>query len=291
MPRLVLLCLAIALIAAGCGEAVDAGGESIDDDEFIDEPTVAEDLADEVCDPDLVGDEDGPVESIYTIDDGALAGLCWGDPDETVTGAFELLELVAGPDQLRDVAYVGGFNGGADTLAFVVPVDDDYSSFVIAIDTVAAVDDPNELRLTLLHEFAHVLTQRNDELDLDGDPLACSTHWNGIGCFVPGSYVDSWVQAFWPEDELRTLPTDGVDQAAGEERCAIDPSFLGAYAASDPEEDFAESFSGFVFGLDVPDAVQPRLEFFAEYPELRAMRERAFDEGLAPQANTFDRCG
>ena len=40
------------------------------------------------------------------------------------------------------------------------------------------------------------------------------------------------------------LPADGaVDPDGGEDRCLLDPEFVGAYAASHPEEDFAETFA------------------------------------------------
>ncbi|MEM7143104.1 MAG: hypothetical protein AAF548_18930 [Actinomycetota bacterium] len=278
--RLLPVVLALSVFAAGCG-----------DDEFIDEPSTADDVSDELCDVDLLGEEDGPVTSIYVVDDGRLAGLCFGDPDEAVTGAFELLEAVTRADQLTDIAYIGGFEAENDTLAFVTPLDDAYTAFVMAIDTVSAVDDPGELRLTVLHEFAHVITQRSDQLDVAAAPSSCATYWNGAGCFIPGSYVDTWVQEFWSEEDLLTLPTDGVDQDAGEERCAIDPSFLGAYAASDPEEDFAESYSAFIFDLDVPAAVEPKMAFFAEFPELRESRAIARASNLGEVPNNFDRCG
>ena len=287
MSRHLFRLIVLLVIGAGCGDG-GGGGAS---DEFADDFSVAEQLSDEVCDPQLVGDDEGPVTSMYVIVDGVLDGLCWGDPDEAVTGAFELLETATPTSQLRDLHYVAGFDGGADTLAFIAPVDDAYSGFVMAIDTVSAVDDPAELRLTVLHEFSHVFTQRNDQLDVDGDPDSCPTLWNGAGCFIPGSYVDDWINRFWSDEELRSLPFNAVDEAAGIERCAVDPGFLGAYAASGPEEDLAETYSAFVFDLDVPAAVQPRFEFFEEYPELAEARDRVREAGLGPVPNSFDRCG
>lgn len=244
------------------------------------------------CGPDLVGSEDGPVTSIYAIEEGRLAGLCWGDPDEVVTGAFAVLAAVTPPGQLDDLAYMAGFDGGAATLAFVTPVDDDYSGFVMAIDIVSAIEDPAELRLTVVHEFAHVFTQRRDQLDVWADPFSCSTLWNGAGCFVPGSYLDSWINEFWTDEELRSLPIDGsIDEDGGVERCAVDPGFLGSYAASHPEEDFAEAYSAFVFDLDVPPGVQPRLAFFEDFPELAEARALATAADVGPVRNNFDLCG
>lgn len=244
------------------------------------------------CDPELVGDEDGPVTSVYTIEDGRLAGLCWGVPDETVTGAFAVLAVVAPPGGLADVSFVAGFDGGGDTVAFVVPVDDAYSGFVMAFDTVAADADPAELRLTVVHEYAHVFTQRVDQLDVTVDRSSCPTFWNGAGCVVAGSYLDTWINEFWSEEELRSLPVDGsIDEEGGYERCLVDPGFLGAYAASHPEEDFAEAYSAFVFALDVPPGVESRMRFFEAIPEFVDVRNRVAAAGFPPVRNLFDVCG
>ena len=291
MRRLLLLLTVAVFVVAACADDVD--GELADalGDDFVVVFSEADQLSEELCDPFLVGDDEGPVTSIYAIEDGFFAGLCWGDPDEAVTGAFELLEAVTVREQLRDLRFIAGFDGGADTLAFLAPVDDDYTGFVMAIDTVSAVDDPASLRLTVLHEFAHVFTQRNDQLDVNGDPDSCSTLWNGAGCFVPGSYLDDWISQFWSEEELRSLPFNAVDEEAGVERCEIDPGFLGAYAASGPEEDFAETYSAFVFDLDVPEGVQPRMAFFEAYPELVESRALARESNIGSVPNPFDRCG
>lgn len=264
----------------------------VDDLPDVDDDAPADDRTAPDCDPYLVGDEDGPVEAIYTVENGALAGLCFGNPNEAVIGAFTVLETVVGPEGLDDLAYIGGYDGGGETVAFVTPVDASYTSFVMAIDMVAADEYPDELGLTLLHEFAHVFTQTGDQLDIDTGRTACSTLWNGAGCFVPGSYLDSWVNEFWTDEELLSLPADGsADQEGGLERCNVDPGFLGVYAGSSPEEDFAETFSAYVFDLEVPEGVEPRMAFFDAYPEFVAFRDAAVASGLAPVPNPFDRCG
>ena len=53
------------------------------------------------------------------------------------------------------------------------------------------------------------------------------------------------------ELKVATLPTDyTVDIEGGEDRCDLDPSYPGSYAASHPEEDFAESFAHVLHLLD-----------------------------------------
>ena len=71
----------------------------------------------------------------------------------------------------------------------------------------------------------------------------------------------------------------------------MDPGFLGTYAASSPEEDIAESFSAYVFDLDVPAEVQPRLDFFAQRPEFDAFRQMALADERGLPAGAFGECG
>ena len=49
----------------------------VDDLPDVDDDAPADDRTAPDCDPYLVGDEDGPVEAIYTVENRALAGLCW----------------------------------------------------------------------------------------------------------------------------------------------------------------------------------------------------------------------
>ena len=101
------------------------------------------------------------------------------------------------------------------------------------------------------------------------------------------------IDEFWSDAELATLdPDEEASGAGGEERCATDPGFFGPYAASNPEEDFAESFSAYVF--DVPTETpeqQARVDWLADQPGLVEFRERAVDADLAPIDWLFEPCG
>ena len=83
---------------------------------------------------------------------------------------------------------------------------------------------------------------------------------------------------------------ESVDDA--DERCADDDGFFGPYAATDPEEDFAEAFSAFVFRLDpATDGQSARLDWIEAQPGLTEFRDNADAAGLTPLDNNFDVCG
>jgi hypothetical protein len=300
--------LAAAVVLAGCGLYVEediAFEEPVEESAF-EEPAEesaedsVEDSLDDVavargqkCVPAVVGEEFGTVPSIYAIVDGELGEVCFGEPSAVLEEAWAGLAAVTPIEELEPLVLLAGFDGGGDTLAFTAFADArSVDRFLVAVDLVSAEDYPDELVLTMVHELAHVFTQTPDQLDVFADPELCETFWNGAGCFYDDSYVGQWIDDFWTEDELFAQPGDGsADEPLGEERCEVDPGYLGAYAASSPEEDFAETFSAFVFDLDVSSGVEPKMVWFDQFPELVAFRDLQRDSGLPEVPNPFDTCG
>ncbi|NNF55248.1 MAG: hypothetical protein HKN03_12515 [Acidimicrobiales bacterium] len=246
------------------------------------------------CDPDVIGEQDGPVVAVYEVNDSALGSLCFGRANPAVIGAWEALEVVAPSPFLEPVVSLAGydFDGPVDTMAFAGPIDFRGLDFTVALEVDAAVADPEELRLTMMHELAHVFSQDSSQFFADVARDDCETFHNGFGCFAEESYVNLWVTRFWDQAAIDALPDDGSpDQDAGDERCLNDSAFPGSYGASHPEEDFAESFAAFVYGVEMLPDVQPRLDFFAEFPELAEFRSNARKAGLSNLPNNYDDCG
>lgn len=76
------------------------------------------------------------------------------------------------------------------------------------------------------------------------------------------------------------------------DRRRFDDGYFGAYAATNPEEDFAEAFSAYVFDLEaMTDGQQDRLDWIDARPGLAEFRDRARAAGLTPLENRFDICG
>ncbi len=280
-----LIALAVALAACGIdGEADDFGTE---------EPTGSSNTT--CTAEDLGGDEDTTVVSGHLVIDGELGELCFGEANNAVIEAFEELSIITPPAQMTDLGLFAGFvwegNEEEVTLAFVSPVDDDHSQFLLAIEVNEFANDRDEASLTNAHEFAHVFTQTQAELDTAGDPDDCETYWNGNGCFAEDSLMFAWVTEFWNARELETLAAEAsVD--GGEQRCSLDNSFFGQYAASDPEEDFAEAFSAYVYGLEpATDGQAEKIAWISDQPGLAEFRERADAAGLTPLQNNFEICG
>lgn len=241
-------------------------------------------------------EEESRFSVAHVVVDGRLGQLCYGEEDQALFDAWDILVAVMSSGELRELALFGGFSGPEDTddvtLAFVNIADFEGLIFQMSVNLPEAALDRNELALTLSHEYTHIMTAVPDQIDRFGQP-DCPTYYNGEGCYIAGSLMDAWIAAFWGGGLL-----DGIDPEAeasdedSQDRCDLNPGFFGAYGASSPEEDFAESFSAFVHQVPTKSAEQQaRVDWFAAIPSLLAFRDRAEAADLSPLPNTFDPCG
>ena len=279
----------------GTDEAGDGSGDDGPAGGF--DPTL--ERSDVDCTPEGLGDDD-TVELVlaHQVVDGGLGAVCFGDEDDVLLGAWGDLTAITPPGQLNDLAAFAGFasteGGDEETLAFVLPLDGDGEAFLMAINVEAYEADREQALLTVAHEFSHVFTLLPSQVDRSDEAFeTCGTYLSSEGCFYDDALIAAWVAEFWSDAQLDSLDPDVEPSGAeGEERCAADPGFLGPYAASDPEEDFAESFSAYVFDVEVDtDEQQARLDWLAAQPGLAEFRDRADDAGLTPLDNLFEPCG
>ncbi|MDA1010920.1 MAG: hypothetical protein O2888_05535, partial [Chloroflexi bacterium] len=274
---------------------VEAGG-AVDEVPLYDPDLLRSDVD---CSRDFVtsgGGEDFPeaFTAAHYVADGILGAVCMGDEDERLLDAWYWLRIVAPAEDLADLILFAGYDAESDLLAYVEPLSarDGSISFQMTLNLDAAVVDDVELALTMAHEFTHVFTGTTRDLDRSVSPEACTTYHGGEGCYRPGSYIARWTEAFWGDWIDEVHPDSANEDEASEARCQADSSFLGAYAASNPEEDFAETFSAYVYGVPVDaPGLLAKMEFMDSDPSLRKYRERAEAVGLTSFPNLFDGCG
>jgi hypothetical protein len=141
-------------------------------------------------------------------------------------------------------------DGPNNTLAMVHRSSLDPHTWVLSVDIT---ESTTVLQSTLIHEYAHMLTMRTEDL------LARSTgkeRCNGVrielGCALAGSALAAWHEQFWVGQSEPADP-DSDD-------------FVSPYAASSVHEDLAESFMSWILDdVDSPnDAVAARFAFFAD---------------------------
>lgn len=135
------------------------------------------------------------------------------------------------------------------------------------------LDDPDSVRdivITLLHEYGHLLTLNETQIDYDmanmvqlckrADRYLVLMSSSFKGCAEEKSYLQAFIDRFW---QGRATPNGN--------------NFVTKYASTDPEEDIAESFTDFILRqriTEAKDVGDEKIMFFYSYPKLVELRDR-----------------
>ncbi|MGF1718297.1 hypothetical protein L4D08_25935 [Photobacterium chitinilyticum] len=155
-------------------------------------------------------------------------------------------------------------------------ISDDKSIWVVQLDIKDSVSK-YDLDRTMIHEFAHLLTLRADQIPLaDTDDATvrnnCRSYALPDGCTAPDSYLNHFVSQFW--QPLLPVSSNEVD-VSNRYQTHIN-EFVTEYAATNPAEDIAESFAEYVLAEQLPPAssiANKKIRFFDHYRKLRLMRK------------------
>lgn len=198
--------------------------------------------------------------------------------------------------------YVVYTDGNSKSAASLAPGDSANGTYTLYVDIADAFPnnnfDPGSLTYYFIHEFGHVLTlnqneqagydensapsdTENEESDTADESSDCSAYTSMFGCMRNTSYINTFYNRFWKASwaEYKADEQDGYDAALKEQTndwYSKHPDwFVTDYAAVNPEEDMAESWSAFVLkdkptGSSIADQ---KILFFYDYPELVHMRD------------------
>jgi hypothetical protein len=196
------------------------------------------------------------------------------------------------PDQLKWITQYKVFTDGPyNTMAWVSSEDGNRQTWTLGADIVDS-EDPLYLTETLVHEFGHMITLNTDQIPYSElfygwyqNPAVCKQFLHEAGCTNPGSYINLFYQKFWKDilEEWRKTVIDPRSGTPEEFRALVDQFyqkhsdlFVRDYAATNIEEDLAESFTHFVLeprpgGKGV---IEQKIGFFYDFPELVQMRQQ-----------------
>lgn len=184
-------------------------------------------------------------------------------------------------------------DGPEEVLAYVEQTIEDPYTWALSVD-VRDTTDFGDLTLTMLHEYGHlfslnsaqvppnlqVFENPNDSEIYARAAAQCQTYFTGEGCATAEAYIYHFFLRFWEThysewEEIQHIEDDDVyydELDAFYQRYADE--FISDYAATNPEEDFAESWAYFLV-RPMPDGntvVDEKLRFFYEYPALVRLR-------------------
>ncbi|WP_460775123.1 NADH:ubiquinone oxidoreductase subunit 4 (chain M) [Microbacterium sp. GXF7504] len=253
-----LTALTLAIAAAGCSVIEDLP------DEQIDQPAGS-----------TVVDDDLGRLTVYEVDiDGELMPAA----SETDAAVWDMFRRVATPEYAaeRILWYQVGDNPDSDTLAWVIESDEDPSLWNLTVNLAGAEDD-GMLLLTLIHEYAHLLSMGPGQTDESGD---CEVPHPAEPCTEHGAYLDAYYDAFWAQygADAPSYADENDEDEIAEFLDENEEDFVSAYAATNVGEDFAETFTVFVAEPRPDDKaaseIAEKLAFMWEWPELVEIRDR-----------------
>lgn len=181
------------------------------------------------------------------------------------------------------------FHGGGDLLGYVHPIDDNDLSrwrFALAIDVADNLNTINFSDLftfVTIHEYGHVLTLNDEQINVGGSENSCNNYFTGEGCSTRTSYINELFKIGW-SDIIDNHNQDNPDATYNQYR----DRFVSDYAATNPGEDIAEVFSYFVINNDAPKGntiADQKIKLMYNYPELVQLRDDIRSNGNVAKMN------
>ena len=177
------------------------------------------------------------------------------------------------PEIYRDkISQYQVFHGEGELLGFVEPVDhSDLSKwkFALGIDQATGlntVDFSNDFVFTIIHEYGHVLTLNDEQVD-SVDEGQCNNYFTGEGCAKSNAYINKIVQIGW---------ADILDEIGSQDLYEKYPDrFSTEYASTNPGEDVAEVFTLFVILDSKPTGkriADKKIQAMYDFPDLVRLR-------------------
>jgi len=160
--------------------------------------------------------------------------------------------------------FVINTDGKDNVLAYVNQENDELTKWRMVLDIKDALDDEGqyikEYDETIVHEFAHIMTLNASQMQ--ETVTDNNTYVGDEGTTTKSSYLNQFYQKFWTaiyeEHQNSVDPMDMSGDSAYAFYEKYENDFVSDYAATNPEEDIAETFSVFIFterptGNDIKD--------------------------------------
>jgi hypothetical protein len=248
--------------------------------------------------PDYKGPEDGYVLVTYKVSGDKISSPDYTkkipstyskyqkDTDEHKR-IWKVITDVIPPDQRKDLDQFIIFTDGMDNFTGAVDEGSTPDTWSFQADIL---DSQNfaTLSTTLVHEFGHMVTLSSEQVDYGAS--TCKNYSTSDGCSIKNSYINTFFISFWSNNYKEwkkdaKLTEDGeVDEDGVYAFYEKYPDqFVSDYAATNPSEDLAESWTYFVYS-DKPrdDSIaSQKILFFYQYPELVQLRQKML-KGLCP---------
>ncbi len=227
--------------------------------------------------------EDLVILAAYLLWDNDTLNLVDGNEDPKHQEIWELFSDMIPAAAREDLVSINFANNpNSDTAAFVEQTNEHHEKWkvIFNIDSyyIDGKLDYDESVHTNIHEFSHILTLNKtqiqlmnlfaEESEIERYKNTCSTYFLPEWCLLRTSYFKGFIDAFWDADELKTAwDQQSSDTYSPEE-------YVSDYAATNPGEDIAESFTTFVLKSKPTwnSEAEQKISYFYDFPELVKLR-------------------
>lgn len=168
------------------------------------------------------------------------------------------------------------YNGAVDGSAgYVYQTKQDLSQWQMGL-AINFADVQSELVYTIIHEFGHILTLNNTQVNSGILSNNCSNFFTGEGCSRDESYIAKMHRLYWADiwSEFQQAQNSESSHQAFYEKYR--DRFVTNYAATNPGEDIAEVFATFVTRNDKPAGntiAEKKILLMYDYAELVQLRD------------------
>jgi|AntRauTorckE6833_2_1112554.scaffolds.fasta_scaffold06473_3 hypothetical protein len=228
----------------------------------------------------MLGDIEGEVVASYTVDQQEISSRA---PQEYQDYFTRLLAIL--PDQYDDhIDELVIFTKGREEVGAYVETQTPYTAdWRYAVRQSEITEDPESSASTelMVHEFAHIFSL--DQIFRDRTVAhSCHSYFADTLCYGKDSYLGQFVDTFWSNrmlDDLQSVQVGSrFDQGDFYDR--YESQFVSEYAATDPAEDFAESFTWYVYGEMAPQGsvADQKIEFFYQFRYVQGLADEILAE-------------
>lgn len=170
---------------------------------------------------------------------------------------WDLVRKIVPLNQLEKMSEFMIYNGDVSGSAgYVIEKSADLSKWQMGIAINYAFDGnfnrDGELAYTIIHEFGHILTLNDVQLNSAISQTDCTNYFPGEGCAKENSYINELYQKYWKD--IKDEHTKAQDSQSEQEEFYNKYSnrFVTNYASTNPGEDIAEVFATFVTKKEKP---------------------------------------
>ena len=223
----------------------------------------------------MLGDIEGEVVASYTVDQQEISSRA---PQVYEDYFARLLAIL--PDQYDDhIDEFVIFTKGKEEVGAYVETQTPYTAdWRYAVRKSEITEDPESKASTelMVHEFAYIFSL--DQVFRERMVARnCHPYFADTLCYGADSYLGQFIDTFWSNqmlDDLQSVQAGSrFDQADFYDR--YESHFVSEYAATDPAEDFAESFTQYVYGKMAPrgSIADQKIEFFDQFRYIQELSD------------------